>query len=115
MNATEIKNAAADILSTMLSNVETLEKALAVAKTLHEPGYVFVWPTYWLAVRTAKDGMNACSVDKAFITHKADHRIFTNGHGEQAVLMPLVRALEGALTHGIAVHADFAERLAKQA
>ena len=115
MNTTELKNAAAEVIATMLDNVEDLRSALDAAKIIREPGYVFVWPEYWLGVyvTASKTACQAVSVHRATITHKADHRVFTNGKGEQAKLMPLREALEGALAHAIAVHADFAERAAK--
>jgi hypothetical protein len=117
MNTTEIQNAAAAVLSNMLDSIDSLKAAVEVAKIQPAPGYVFVWPEYWLGVyvTASKATCQAVSVNRATITHKADKRVFTNGKGEQAVLMDVREALDGALAHAIAVHADFAERAAKHA
>jgi hypothetical protein len=117
MNATEIKNAAAAVISNMLDNVEELKSAIAVCDLHPNPGYVFVWPEYWLGVYVtgSKTACYAVGVQRATIVRKEDKRVFTNGKGEQAVLMPTREALEGALAHAIAVHADFTERASKHA
>ena len=108
--------AATEILTSLTLNVEELEKALQIAKQQINPGYVFVWPEYWLGVRLVAGGkVNGCRLDQGFVTHRADRRVFTNGHGVQAVLMPLVRALEGALAHGIEVRTQLTDAISKQA
>jgi hypothetical protein len=105
------KDAAAEVIATMLDNVERLKAAITICDQQLNPGFVFVWPEYWLAARVTEGRCQACGVDQATITHRADRRVFTNGKGEQATLMPLRRALEGALEHAIKVHADIAERI----
>jgi hypothetical protein len=115
MNATEIQTAAAEVISAMIANVNDLENALVIAKMQRAPGFVFVWPQYWLGAKVTYDQCRAVGVHQATITHKADKRVFTNGKGEKAVLMNVREALEGALAHAVKVHADFAERASKTA
>jgi hypothetical protein len=111
MSSKETAAAAAEVIATMLDNVERLKAAITICDLQLNPGYVFVWPEYWLGVCVKGDQSRACGVDQATITHRADRRVFTNGKGEQASLMPLRRALEGALAHAVKVHADIAARI----
>lgn len=113
MNATEIKNAAADILATLANNVASTKRALEIAKIQPTPGFVFVWPEYWLGILVEGDKSRAVGISHATIVRRTDKRAFTNGHGEQAILMNVIEALEGALAHGIAVQADMTARIAK--
>ena len=102
MTKTELTAAAAAVLSTFADNVASLKAAIEVAKLQPAPGYVFVWPQYWLGVyvTASKTACQAVAMNRA------------NGHGEKAVLMPLREALDGALAHALAVQADMAERIA---
>jgi hypothetical protein len=117
MTKTELTAAAAQIISTMNDNVASLKAAIEVAKLQPAPGFVFVWPQYWLGVyvTASKAACQAVAMNRATVTHKGDRRVFTNGHGEKAVLMPLREALDGALAHALAVQADMAERISKTA
>jgi hypothetical protein len=111
MNTTDTKNAAAEILTSFANNITDLKAAIEIAKIQRAPGYVFVWPEYWLGVAASGTKSQAVGIHRATITHKADKRVFTNGKGEQAVLMDVREALEGALAHALQVLADMNERL----
>jgi hypothetical protein len=114
MTKTDTAALAAEMLATLANNVADTKAALEIAKMQPSPGFVFVWPEYWLGILVQKDGRSqAVGVWRATVTHRADKRVFTNGHDKKAVLMPLVEALEGALTHGLAVQADMVERVSK--
>ena len=115
MTKTELTAAAAEVLATFANNVEALKTAIAVCDLQPNPGHVFVWPQYWLGVyvTASKTGCQAVAMNRATIVRKEDKRVFTNGHGEKAVLMPTREALEGALAHALKVQADMAERISK--
>lgn len=100
---------AAELIATFANNVHDLEKALEIAKIQLSPGYVFVWPQYWLGVAFTDNGLvRGTGVAGATITHGKDRRVITNGHGDKAILMPVREALEGALAHAVQIRDQFA-------
>jgi hypothetical protein len=108
---TDTKALAADLLATMLNNVEQTKAAIKICDLQTNPGFVFVWPEYWLGVYVTNGKVRAVAIDAATITHRNDRRVFTNGKDEAAVLMPLREALEGALAHVTKVYEDLAGRI----
>jgi hypothetical protein len=104
--------AIAEVTETFNSNIEALKAAIEIAKMQPAPGFVFVWPKYWLGVLVDGERSQAVRIDRATITHKADRRVFTNGAGVKAVLMPTLEALEGALAHSTATWAELQANIA---
>jgi hypothetical protein len=116
MTEAEKTKIVSELLSTLHNNVVETKDALRTAKLTRDPGFVWVWPQYWLAVKLLDNGQTrGVGVAHATVTSSYDKRVFTNGKDEAAVLMPLIGALEGALKHGLEVQADMIERMGKQA
>lgn len=98
---TELKRA----VRTFRTAVEAIQAALE--GDLH--GYIHVWPEHWLGVKIDRDDCRAVAVVDATVVSHRDRRVFRNGIGQRASLMPREKALRGALLHAVSILKTFEE------